>query len=75
MSDTKPRVGEPVDIISFPSVEGGSLTIGGVRDRWTMLFVYRGKHCPRCKRFLNKLFVGAGKQCVNSFRLSLLVKS
>ena len=20
-----------------------------------MLFVYRGKHCPRCKRFLNKL--------------------
>ena len=20
-----------------------------------MVFVYRGKHCPRCKRFLNKL--------------------
>lgn len=55
MSDTKPRVGEPVDIISFPSVEGGSLTIGGAKDRWTMLFVYRGRHCPRCKKFLGKL--------------------
>ena len=23
--------------------------------RWTMLFVYRGRHCPRCKKFLGKL--------------------
>ena len=31
------------------------MSIGGAKDRWTMLFVYRGKHCPRCKKFLNKL--------------------
>lgn len=56
MSDSKPRVGERVDEISL-SVAGAdtSITIGTAKDRWTMLFVYRGKHCPRCKRFLNKL--------------------
>lgn len=56
MSDSKPRVGERVDEISL-SVAGAdtSITIGTQKDRWTMLFVYRGKHCPRCKRFLNKL--------------------
>jgi len=31
------------------------VTIGGAKPRWTMFFVYRGRHCPRCKRFLNKL--------------------
>lgn len=52
---TKPRVGEPVGPISFEKLGGGSAHIGQPKDRWTMLFVYRGKHCPRCKRFLNKL--------------------
>lgn len=51
----KPRVGAPVAETSFDLVDGGSVTIGGAKDRWTMLFVYRGKHCPRCKRFLGKL--------------------
>ncbi|MEM7522332.1 MAG: redoxin domain-containing protein [Pseudomonadota bacterium] len=56
MSATKPRVGAPIDELSFPAVDGGgSISIGRPKDRWTMLFVYRGRHCPRCKRFLNKL--------------------
>ncbi|MFY0681396.1 MAG: redoxin domain-containing protein [Thalassovita sp.] len=55
MSSPKPRVGENVEITSFPSVSGGEITIGAAKDRWTMMFVYRGRHCPRCKRFLNKL--------------------
>ena len=29
--------------------------MGQPKDRWSIIFVYRGKHCPRCKRFLNKL--------------------
>lgn len=42
--------------MSFAKADSsGSVTIGEAKDRWTMLFVYRGKHCPRCKRFLNKL--------------------
>lgn len=55
MTSAKPRVDAPVERMSFPSVDGGEVTIGVPRDRWTMLFVYRGKHCPRCKRFLKKL--------------------
>ncbi|QIE43057.1 redoxin domain-containing protein (plasmid) [Rhodobacteraceae bacterium SC52] len=56
MSDSKPRVGERVDEMNL-AVAGAdtSISIGAPKDRWTMLFVYRGKHCPRCKRFLNKL--------------------
>lgn len=56
MVSSKPNVGAKIEEMRFPSL--GSVdyvTIGQIKDRWTMLFVYRGKHCPRCKRFLNKL--------------------
>ena len=55
MTHAKPRVGAPVDEMQFSTVDGGSITIGTARDWWSMLFVYRGRHCPRCKKFLNKL--------------------
>ncbi|MEP5761404.1 MAG: redoxin domain-containing protein [Litoreibacter sp.] len=55
MSDLKPRVDARVEETSFASLDGSTVTIGAAKDRWTMLFVYRGRHCPRCKRFLNKL--------------------
>lgn len=56
MNSAKPNVGAQIEQMSFPSLSlGENVTIGRPKDRWTMLFVYRGKHCPRCKRFLNKL--------------------
>lgn len=55
MTDSKPRVGVPVDEMQFATVDGGTIAIGNAKDRWSMLFVYRGRHCPRCKKFLNKL--------------------
>lgn len=55
MTSAKPNVGAPIDPMTFARVGGGELTVGGPKDRWSILFVYRGKHCPRCKRFLNKL--------------------
>lgn len=56
MTSPKPSVGAPVEHMSFAISGGeGSISIGQPKERWTMLFVYRGKHCPRCKRFLNKL--------------------
>lgn len=55
MASAKPDVDAAVSPLSFSRVGGGSVQIGVPKDRWTMLFVYRGKHCPRCKRFLNKL--------------------
>jgi len=56
MTAAKPRVGEKIEEVSFAKVGGGdAITIGQAKDRWTMLFVYRGRHCPRCKKFLSKL--------------------
>lgn len=55
MTDHKPRVGQPIGEMRFPRIAGDPITVGQPKDRWTMLFVYRGKHCPRCKKFLNKL--------------------
>jgi len=55
MTSPKPDVETAVPHILFDLVGGGNAEIGLPKDRWTMLFVYRGTHCPRCKRFLNKL--------------------
>lgn len=55
MSTLKPQVGVAVTPTSLPLLGGGTREIGGTNDRWSILFVYRGKHCPRCKRYLNKL--------------------
>lgn len=55
MSQTKPQINQPVGPLSLTSIDGRRVTIGGVSERWVMLFVYRGRHCPRCKRYLNKL--------------------
>lgn len=56
MATAKPDVGAQIEQMSFPSLgTAKSVTIGQAKNRWTMLFVYRGKHCPRWKRFLNKL--------------------
>ena len=56
MTTIKPKVGAKIEEMRFPIVGSEKeVSIGQPKDRWTMLFVYRGKHCPRCKRFLNKL--------------------
>ena len=56
MTHPKPNVGAQIAPFALPQVGSDSpITIGGTRERWSVLFVYRGKHCPRCKRFLNKL--------------------
>lgn len=56
MTAPKPSINTPIGEFNLPITGGkGSITIGGAKDRWTMLFVYRGRHCPRCKRYLNKL--------------------
>ncbi len=55
MPSLKPDLLAPFPPSSFALTGGGSVEVGGRKERWTMLFVYRGRHCPRCKRFLNKL--------------------
>jgi peroxiredoxin len=41
--------------MTFPKPGGESLIVGGPKQAWTLFVVYRGKHCPRCKKYLNVL--------------------
>jgi peroxiredoxin len=60
MSTHKPRVGAAVTPITLNHVDGGTRNVAAPSDRWSILFVYRGRHCPRCKRYLNKLNAALG---------------
>lgn len=55
MPTPKPIPGSILKPMTFPKVNGGSITVGGQKKNWTLLVVYRGKHCPRCKKYLNTL--------------------
>lgn len=55
MTGPKPAVGTAFGPYSFAKLGGGTIDIGQPGDRWSMLFVYRGRHCPRCKAFLGRL--------------------
>ena len=55
MPTPKPVPGTQIAPMRFPRLGGGTLDIGGTRANWTLLVVYRGKHCPRCKAYLNIL--------------------
>ena len=52
---SKPLAGGLIPQMSFDKLGGGTLEIGGTRDRHTLFMVYRGKHCGRCKKYLNGL--------------------
>ena len=41
-------------IISVARVGGGELKTGG-GDSWQTVVVYRGKHCPLCRKYLTDL--------------------
>ena len=40
-----------------PQLDGGTLTLGAPRNGrdWQMVIVYRGRHCPLCKKYLTAL--------------------
>ena len=42
---------------TLAKVGGGTVTLGKPEkgDYWQMVFVYRGAHCPICKKYLEKL--------------------
>ncbi|MEP3453640.1 redoxin domain-containing protein [Tateyamaria sp.] len=52
---SKPMVGAPMPAISVPKLGGGTIEVGGATSNWTLLIVYRGRHCGRCKNYLNTL--------------------
>lgn len=55
MTTSKPDAGGPLPKMAFAKLGGGSISVGGPRDRHSLFVVYRGKHCGRCKRYLNGL--------------------
>ncbi len=49
----KLTAGAAMPQFTLPKVGGGTVTIGQPgAARWQLLVVYRGKHCPICKRYL-----------------------
>lgn len=55
MPTPKPVAGSILPEMRFDKTGGGALSIGGTRENWTLFVVYRGKHCPRCKKYLSIL--------------------
>ena len=51
---TKLQAGTEFPSLSLPKVGGGEMKLGG-NGGWRLLVVYRGKHCPQCKRYLKGL--------------------
>lgn len=55
MPNSKPVAGSILAPMSFPKLGGGEVTVGGEKQNWTLLIVYRGRHCSRCKKYLKIL--------------------
>ncbi|WP_416899969.1 MAG: peroxiredoxin-like family protein [Minwuia sp.] len=43
--------GDRMPEFELPKVGGGTIRVGG-EGKWQLAVVYRGKHCPLCKRYL-----------------------
>ena len=49
------KAGTAMPQMKLAKVGGGTAEIGGKRDKWQLVVVYRGLHCPLCKRYLTTL--------------------
>ncbi|SFA85982.1 Peroxiredoxin [Poseidonocella pacifica] len=61
MPTPKPTAGDTLSPFALPKLGGGEITIGGERQNWSLVVVYRGKHCSRCKKYLKILNEMRGK--------------
>ena len=75
MTQTKFQAGDVFPEMALPSVGGGEVTLGKPKNGHDcqMVVVYRGKHCPMCVRYLEKL--EALKQRFFDIGVDLLVVS
>ena len=51
----KLKAGAAMPRMTLAKAGGGTAEIGGKRDGWQVVVVYRGLHCPLCKRYLTTL--------------------
>lgn len=54
MARLKPTAGSPFPAQTWPTVNGSSVTPSDVSG-WSLVVVYRGKHCPLCEKYLDTL--------------------
>jgi len=54
MSGARIAAGSLFPAMSWPTVDGGTLDPSR-QTGWRMLVVYRGRHCPLCKRYFKSL--------------------
>lgn len=52
--DRKLAPGAPMPRMRLPSVSGGEVQLGG-EGGWQVAVVYRGRHCPLCRKYLKTL--------------------
>ena len=53
-SGSKLQAGAEFPVLTLPKANGGDLALGG-RGRWQTIVIYRGKHCPLCRKYLKTL--------------------
>ena len=52
---SKPIAGAAFPAFDITMTNGDVQTVGQANDSWQLIIVYRGKHCGRCKKYLNIL--------------------
>lgn len=57
MTTTKLMAGDVFPQITVKSLDGTDVTLGQPTEGtdWQMIVIYRGRHCPMCTKYLNKL--------------------
>jgi len=48
------KPGIPTPEINLPTADGGQVQLGG-KGEWQVAVVYRGRHCPLCRKYLKGL--------------------
>lgn len=53
---TQAKIDQPFPAISLPALGSQEVVLGRPSEgRWQMLVIYRGLHCPICKKYLSQL--------------------
>ena len=51
----KPNPDNPMHQMTLPTIDGKGVTVAETNNRWQMIVVYRGLHCPICKTYTAKI--------------------
>jgi len=55
MTTPKPAAAKTLPTFTATDLNDQPISLGAASGKWQLLIVYRGKHCGRCKQYLNVL--------------------